>query len=381
MRNSVAIIDFGSSKITTLVGEMGVNNKLNILGKGEVSYAGFQNSELLEPENLKEQVGNSILRAENETGTKIYEVYVGVPGEFTAAVSKTVPFSFLRPKKIDSFDINSIFRTGSTFEKEANYYLINKSVLYYELDDSRRVIDPVGMRSKTLIGNVSYILAVKSFIDEIKNVFKKLKIVIKGFISSMLSESLYLFNDEERNNYVALIDIGYITTSVAIAQGNGLIFLNSFSLGGGYVSSDLSQCLRIPFSEAEALKDKIALAWEPSKQDNYIVNIDGLTKNYSAKATNEIAFDRIEVICKYIKRCFDSSGYKIPENTSYYLTGGGVTNIKGIRNVISQKLKKSVISKEVVNGHKVLPYNASSESLLYFVLTNSENLDKIIIKV
>jgi len=60
MRNALAIIDFGSSKITTLVGEVGVNNTLNIFGKGETSYAGFQNSRFLEPEHLSELVQSSI---------------------------------------------------------------------------------------------------------------------------------------------------------------------------------------------------------------------------------------------------------------------------------------------------------------------------------
>lgn len=379
MKNSVAIIDFGSSKITTLVGEMGVNNKLNIFGKGEISYAGFQNSEFLEPENLREQISSSIMKAEALSHTKVSEIFVGVPGEFTATVTKNVSFTFPKAKEIGTFDINNIFRTGNTFEKETNYCLINKSVLYYELDDSQRVIDPVGMRTKTIIGNISYVLAVKSFVDEIRTILSKLRVSIKGFISSILAECLYLFDENERSRCAILIDIGYTTTSVATIQGNGLLSLSSFSLGGGYISSDLSQCLRIPFSEAEVLKDKIALAWIPSQNDNYIINFDGTTKIYSAKATNEIAFDRIEVICRYIKRCLDEAGYKLPENTYCYLTGGGVTQIKGIRNILSQRLKKSILPEKFINGHKVLPQNASSESLIYFVLTNYEKLNQIII--
>ena len=53
MKDSVAIMDIGSSSIVTLIGANGVNNSFNILGRGEVSYAGFQNAEFLEPENLK----------------------------------------------------------------------------------------------------------------------------------------------------------------------------------------------------------------------------------------------------------------------------------------------------------------------------------------
>ena len=379
MKNAVAIIDFGSSKITTLVGEMGVNNTLNIYGKGEVSYAGFQNSRFLEPEELMSNVKSSIFRAETVSHIKITEIYVGIPGEFTAVISKTVSFNYPRAKKITYFDINSIFRTGNTFEREVNYSLINKSVIYYELDDMQRVIDPIEMKSKTLVGNVSYVHALKYFVEHIGNIFSKLKISVKGYISSILAESLYLFDEKQRNGYSIILDVGYLTTSVGIVQGNGLLMLKSFSLGGAYISSDLSQCLRISFEEAELLKEKLAISWVPSQQDNYIINLGSKLKNYSAKATNEIAFDRIEVMCKYIEKCIEESGYKLPNTIPVYLTGGGISQIKGIKGLLAQKLKRPVLVPNMANGHRVLSYNASSESLLYFVTKN--NLDKIIIKV
>ena len=79
MKDQVAIIDLGSSAIVTLIGECGVNETLNITGKGEISYAGFQNSEFLEPENLKFAIASSISNAEELSETKITEIYVGVP--------------------------------------------------------------------------------------------------------------------------------------------------------------------------------------------------------------------------------------------------------------------------------------------------------------
>ena len=74
MKNTAAIIDFGSLEVVTLVGESGVNNTLNISGRGKVSYAGFHNSEFLEPEYLKDIVKNSISKAETSSGYKISEM-------------------------------------------------------------------------------------------------------------------------------------------------------------------------------------------------------------------------------------------------------------------------------------------------------------------
>lgn len=376
-----AVIDFGSSKVVTLVGGAGVNDTLITMGKGEISYAGFQNSEFLEPENLKAVIGNAIANAEDNAQEKINEIYIGVPSEFSAVVSKSVTLKFPKQKKIMPYDVQSIFRTGNNFEKEPNYCLINQSVIYYELDSERKVIDPLNYKAKQITGQISYLLAKRYFVDIMKGIFDDLNIKIKGFISSTLAECLYLFEPSLRDKYAILVDIGYITTTVALVRGNGLLYQNSFSMGGGHISSDLSQCLRIPFNEAEMLKNKIALAWVPSVKDTYLVDFMGKTSTYAAKATNEIALDRVDLICEYIQKSLDLCNYDLPNFLPIYLAGGGVYTLKGARNIISQKLGRQVIRAVSRGLISVSPYSVSEDGLLSFLLNNENNLDNFVLKV
>ena len=187
MKNAVAIIDVGSTSITTLVGEQGVNNTFNVSGKGEIFYAGFQNAEFLESESLKFVVANSVSNAELSSDKKIYEIYVGVPGEFCSVVTKSINLTFPKPKKISTFDVNNIFDTGNDYESDPMFTVINKSVIYYEIDGSRRVIDPVGIKAKSVTGVVSFVLARKSFTGLFKSIFAELKIMFKGFICVTLA--------------------------------------------------------------------------------------------------------------------------------------------------------------------------------------------------
>ena len=163
MKESTAILDIGSSTVVALVGEHGVNGTFKVCGKGDVSYAGFQNAEFLEPESLKLVIGSAISNAEITSETKITEIYVGVPGEFCACVTKAINLKFPKVKKITDFDVDNIFKTGNTFAGDPNYQLINKSVIYFDIDGTNRVIDPIGVKAKSVTGHVSYILALKSF--------------------------------------------------------------------------------------------------------------------------------------------------------------------------------------------------------------------------
>lgn len=381
MKESTAIIEIGSATIVTLIGEHGVNDTFRIFGKGEIAYGGFQNSEFLEPESVKYALAQSISNAEITSETKITNVYIGVPGEFSTCVTKSINLAFPKVKKISKLDIDNIYKTGNTFDTDPKYAVVNKSVIYYELDSLKRVIDPLNMKAKTITGLVSYILAEKSFVQFIKSIFKELKINVVGFISSPLAECLYLFEPSVRDKYVLLVDVGYITTTVSLARGNSLLFLNSFSLGGGYITSDLSQCLKISFNEAERLKKKIVLGWNPKVTDTYEVEGDDVMQSYSAKATNEIVSDRIEMICDYILKCLDNSRYDLPDFLPIYFVGGGFNFIHGIKTIINKKLKRRVEMINSIHNKDIRPYDASEEGLLNMVLNYNYMLDEIIEKV
>ena len=112
MKESTAILDIGSSTVVALVGEHGVNGTFKVCGQGDVSYAGFQNSEFLEPESLKFVISSAIANAEITSETKITNVYVGVPGEFCSCVTKAINLKFPKIKKVTDFDVDNIFKTG-----------------------------------------------------------------------------------------------------------------------------------------------------------------------------------------------------------------------------------------------------------------------------
>ena len=382
MKNSVAIVDVGSTSIVTMVGENGVNNTFKVSGKGEIFYAGFQKAEFLEPENLKLVLANSISNAELLSDKKIYEIYVGVPGEFCSCVTKSVNLTFPKPKKITTFDVDNIFETGNEeFKDNPMFKVVNKSVIYYEVDGNQRVIDPIGIKAKSVTGVVSFILARRSFIEMFKAIFDDLKIIIKGFICSNLAEALYLFNPKTRDKYSILVDVGYITTNVAIVRGNGLLSLNSFSMGGGYITSDLAECLKISFNEAEKVKHKVVLGWNAGPKDFYEIDgSNGVIQTYSASATNEIVIDRVDMICDYILKCLESCIYDLPDFLPVSITGGGFNYIKGIKPILSNKLKRKVnlVAPDYPNINGA---DSSSEVGLLYLVLKSEAFTESLLEV
>ena len=66
MKNTAAAIDFGTSKIVTVLAESGGFSRCDIIGAGTVPYAGYLGGEWNVPEELPGKIRDSINAAELE---------------------------------------------------------------------------------------------------------------------------------------------------------------------------------------------------------------------------------------------------------------------------------------------------------------------------
>lgn len=342
----VSVLDFGSSKISVMIAESGINNTFNILGTGDVEYAGFLNGAFVEPEKLYEAIANCILKAETNSGLKIEKLHIGVPAEFTFVECKNSSVAFNKKVKIENEDVADLFDLASREIKNDRATIISRSPIYFVLDDNRKVIDPNGEVSTRLSGLVSFVLADNKFIETIDNIFKNMGIREVEYVSSSLAESMYLLDPQVRDTGAILIDVGYLTSFVTLVKGDGLISQNQFSVGGGHISADLCQILQISFKEAENLKRKVVLSLAATDTDFYEVNVGGNVTPVSAQLTNQIVSARLDMIVDLINRCMQKM--KGNNYMPIFITGGGVCLLKGGKDYISKGIGENV---EILSGN------------------------------
>lgn len=377
-KKEVAVLDIGSYKITVIVGERGINNTFNIKGTGEVEYTGFSDGEFFEPDDVKNAIALAIANAETSSHSKISHLYVGVPGEFTSVICRECNINFPKRKRVTEQDINQLFYVGNIYRKHPTHTVINNTPIYFTLDDSRKIIDPCGMTSTRLGGYISYVLAENNFLDFIENILEELGVRSAEYISSALAESMYLFDTEIRDRYALLLDCGYLTSSVMLVRGDGLLFLKTFSIGGGHIMGDLAECLRISLSQAENLKRKVVLSIDAGESDYYEVAGKDYLMPISAKTANEIVKARVDHIASMVLKCISKCEYEIPDYIPLYLTGGGLSYMRGARDYFSKKIGRRVeiISPSLPNLNR--PHFSSTFGLLDMALDeNQSNLSTL----
>ena len=376
-KTEVAVLDFGSSKVSVLIAERGINNTFNINGKGECDYSGFMDGEFLDTNDLKTAISMAINNAITHSGKRIRKLYVGVPAEFSYSEVKVANQAYGTKKRINDNDIYNLFDLVDDYEETINTHtVINRSPIYFVLDDGRKVVDPNGAVTTKLSSQISFILANKTFIETVDEILAEIGIATAQYTSSVLAESLYLLEPEVRDRFAVIIDCGYITTSVALVRGDGILSLNAFSVGGGHITGDLSQCLNLKFAEAEKLKRKIVLSLDASDDDFYETIVGGVVSPVSSKMVNEIVESRLDDMAIVINKILHSINTSYPDYIPIYLTGGGLSYLKGAKDYLSKVLGKNIeiVSPPVPQLNS--PHYSSVLGLLDIALTDEASVRK-----
>lgn len=341
--NEVAVLDIGSKKVTVLIGEKNTYGLYDIKGVGEYDYAGFSGGEWLKDGSLQQAVANAIGIAEAEAGEKIKKLYIGVPSEFLAIVVKEVSSVFTKPTRITDLVIDALYKKGSEFKNE-EFAEINCSALEYCIDGSaKKLIEPRGLFASRLDARLSYIMCESRFVRLFDGIAADLGLKEIEYVSIAWAQALGLLSTEQRDRNAVIIDIGYITGSVALVKGDGLLSLSSFSVGGGHIAANIYQRLNIPYKAAAEIQSKIDLNLVYSDEEYHEVQEDGeVVCRASAADVNLLTYEVLDYMADLIKKSIELSGAGLSPYAEIFLTGGGISELRGAKEFLSATLEKPI---------------------------------------
>ena len=380
-RKNVAVMNFGSRNIVVLIGDRSVNGTFDVRGYAEIPFAGFMEGEILEQEKLPEVLCEAINTAQNNARCKITHLYIGVPAEFSVAEVKNVSLNFGKRKRITDKDIDELFNMADEYGSSPTHCVINRSPVCFELDSGERVIDPKGQISESLKATLSFILAERNFMGIVSSAIREIEIPFVDFISETLAETMYLIEPAERDRCAIFVDCGYLSSSVAVVVGDGIVCLKSFSLGGGHIVAALVKFLEIPFSVATELKKYATLTGQPSENEKITLNYKGQKYQFDALAVYEIVQRKVRQIAKMISKSLETCAYERPDYIGINLTGGGISYIKGVAEALKEYLGKEVKILEPKVPQMDEPKNSAVLGLLDLALKQTNAHYSIFIKI
>jgi len=143
----------------------------------------------------------------------------------------------------------SIYASGQDVDIE----MITSEVLSTRIDNFV-IENPVSFKGEVVETTLFSAYAIKSHLDTVRRVFKKLKITNISFCSNLYSLTRTLGGTGVKSFNTVLIDVGGETTDIAVIFGGAIVGSRTLGLGGRFFSEILSQKLGVSFNEADIRK-------------------------------------------------------------------------------------------------------------------------------
>ena len=343
MKTTVAAFDFGTSKIVALVAETSGRQRCDIIGAGTVIYDGYMEGHWNAPDQLNDAISEAVKTAEEQSHTRIRDVFVGVPGDFSQvrAVEVKVDLQGADPR-VTERDINALFEKATEELGEIRGSIIHRSPAWFIVDDGKKTLEPMGMRGYELRGMISFVIADQFFLEDIQERFRSLNITVSGCLSTPIGQAMLFVPDEERDRSAVLVDMGYLVTEVMVVQGDAITSLTNIPMGGGHIAADLAYGLEIPLQSAEQIKRAYVYGLSAGQSTFEGVDQEGKSKIFPREQVEKVLEPRAEELCEAIRDALTASGAKLGKWSPIYLTGGGLAINRGGREFLAAKLERTV---------------------------------------
>ena len=253
----IAFVDLGSFKVAALIGAATMSSdggrRFRILGAGLAPARGVANGAVQDVSAASKSIGAALHQAEASAGVR--------PRAAVAALSGAQPRSLSASAEIDlpvasvkKPDLARVVISAKPPEEPENRMLLHGIAARWRLDGWPMVGDPTGRAGRKLGVQMHAVSVERKALQDLAAALRAEHMQMIGASIDSYPAGLAALSDEERLNGAALLDIGAATTSIAIFDGDRLVYADSVPQGGDRVTAQIAHSFSLPFEDAERLK-------------------------------------------------------------------------------------------------------------------------------
>jgi cell division protein FtsA len=290
-------------------------------------------------DEAKLSIADSIRRAEQASGVKVESAYVGVTGRHIHSTNSHGVVAIPRNDRlVKSEDLRRVLDSAQGINIPDDRKILHAIPRHYNLDNQERVKNPVGMHGFRLDVETHIVTAAVASVQNLVKCIRSIGVEIADLILEPLASGESVLTAEERELGVILADIGGGTTDIAVFKDGSIYHTSVIPVAGYQFTSDLSIGLGLPFDIAEAMKKKYGNVSPEliTKNDDSTLNIEN-GHSVSYKDLCGILKDRMEELLRLTLLEMPDSNYNALAPAGLVITGGGA-KMSGL-----QALAKSVI--------------------------------------
>ncbi len=282
-RTKIGAIDVGTTKVCTIMGDVDDKGALRILGVGVAPSHGLQKALVVNVNEAKESIRESVRRAEKTAGYKLESAYVGVTGRHISSMNNHGVITVTRNDQlVRPEDMRRVLEVAKSVKIPSDHKLLHVIPQGYTLDGQEGVKNPVGMHGFRLDVEAHIVTAAIASIQNLTKCIRGVGIDIDDLVLEPLASAEAVLTEEEKQAGVMIADIGGGTTDIAVLKNDNIYHTSVLPIAGYQVTRDISVGLGLSFELAEEMKKKygnVMLPEEKSEADRTLTE-DGHSISY-----------------------------------------------------------------------------------------------------
>ena len=327
-------LETGTSKVCAVVGEVGAQGALNIIGVGQSRARGVRKGEIVDVALANEDIRNAIVEAEQMADVEIRSVYLGVSGGHVRGFNnRGVHPVVSADREISQLDVEDVIKNAKAINLPADNAVLHAIRQHFLVDGKDGIVDPVGMLGARVEVDMHVIHGHANRLQNPIRVVKGLQIEVEAIVFNGLASALALLTPEQKEMGALVIDIGGGTTEYVVYGGGIIKHTGVLAIGGDHISNDLAFGLKVPLGRAEQLKIEYGGAFfDDSIKGRSVTlpNEHGLPeRTINVEHLRRIMSARLEEMFQLIEQELAAQGLLDYLRCGVLLCGGGA-NIPGI---------------------------------------------------
>ena len=345
-RGTVAAIDVGTTKVCTLIGDLGPDGRPRVLGVGITESRGMKRGAIDDMVAVTGAIRASIEQAESSAGLPVQSATVGLAGGHVGYLhNKGLTAIGQTNRPIGEADVERAIDSARTIAIPSNREVVHVLARHYIVDGSEQVSNPVGMHGHRLDVEAHVITGMVSAMQNLKRCVVAAGVQVDQLVLDQLASAEAVLDDEERAHGVILADIGGGTTDVVVYLDGAVYHTAVLPVGGDSVTNDLVVGMRTPFAAAEEVKEVHGHAIPSAVDPGEVVELTSFgsepRREVSRRRLCEIVQARMEEILEMIGQDVRRAGLADLTAAGLVLTGGA-SNLEGVERLAADVLHMPV---------------------------------------
>lgn len=373
MGQNTAILDIGSSKIICLLCCPDGREGFLVRGAGIREYDGYRDGRFLDVQQFSGALVEALTMAEEEAKIRVRNLNIGVPAPFLKLIVHDGRVELGgRGKKVTMDTVDQLIDASLEFAQPEGYALMHSTPIEFDTGAGPRPEVPVGQAAPYLSGPVSHVYVQEELKSLISAALDKVGLDADMYIGAPLSSGLFVIPPAERADCAVLIDVGARHTDLSLLRGNALVACESIPVGGGHFTGDLAYAFGISRSAAESIKRRYVFSLDYQDSIDTVRVPSGGTLRVEHAAIQYILEARAKELVELIRGRLGEMGVQLSKSLPLYLTGGGVTLMRGSCEFMEKELGIPIKVRMPWMPRLSSPNYASAFSVMDFVLHAGE---------